>query len=283
MGASTVAFARRNGLLTDGETGFYGYEHVLPTLTDWRRLLDPFPTATQVTVFGELYGGKYPHVDVEPDARWSKPVQSSIWYCPDKRFSAFDVCVDGVFLNVHAASETCVTAGIPYLPVVKCGSRTEVLAWALKHCADVVEPQWYGAPSSLPQIPGNACEGWVVRPVQDTYCLSDCRVMVKVKNPAFGEGGSGGGITASATVANPENDETNAALQSVTAARVANVLGKELETDVVIRNFRNLARLVWEDVAKDVAAAGVHVERVRTKAVHDAIAPLIRAYVRAGR
>ena len=284
-GPPHVRFARRNGLLDEDETGFYNYQTVLPTLTDWTQLLAMFPGSTQVTVFGEFFGGKYPHPDVAADAAAGKPVQPSIWYCPDKRFAAFDICVDGAFLDVHAVCGTCAAAGIPHIPVMKSGSRAEVLEWAAEHRADDVDPAWYGDTSGLlPIIPGNACEGWVVRPVVDTYHPHDCRVMVKVKNPAFGEGegGGGGGGKAAVHVPTPMNDETRAAVVRVTAARVANVLGKELETSITMRNFQTLMRLVREDAIADAAKdAAVNVTRVNAKAVNDAVAPLVRSYVSA--
>jgi hypothetical protein len=50
-----VRFGRRNGFLTPEES-HYGHEKLLPKLADWNRLLDAFPDADSVTVFGELYG-----------------------------------------------------------------------------------------------------------------------------------------------------------------------------------------------------------------------------------
>ena len=201
-----------------------------------------------------------------------KPVQNSVWYCPDKRFHAFDICVDGQFLSVDTANATFASAGVPFMPVVKSGSRQEVLEWAHEHRADDVQPAWFGDTTALPVIPGNACEGWVVRPVVDAYDPPGCRVILKVKNPLFAEG-----VGADLPCEKTENDATVAALARVTAARVANVLGKELEASLTMRNFTTLLRLVREDVMadgeEDDAAA------VRAKAVNDAAAPLIRAFV----
>ena len=52
---SEVRYGRRNGFLLPTES-HYGHERVMPALADWRRLLDAFPDAAFVTVFGEFYG-----------------------------------------------------------------------------------------------------------------------------------------------------------------------------------------------------------------------------------
>jgi hypothetical protein len=47
-------------------------------------------------VFGELYGGRYPHPEVDHgSAEQRKPVQAGIYYSPTLRFIAFDVRVEG--------------------------------------------------------------------------------------------------------------------------------------------------------------------------------------------
>ena len=53
----------------------------------------------QIIVYGELFGGRYPHSDVELPAG-IKPVQRGIYYCPDIEWKAFDI-FDGEesFLN----------------------------------------------------------------------------------------------------------------------------------------------------------------------------------------
>lgn len=269
--STSVSFARRNGLLAPTDN-FYGWQDVVPKAGNWTALLEAFPGCKQVTVYGELYGGKYPHPDVPADTSVG-PVQRSVFYHPQKHFAAFDVRVDGEFVEYTRAAEVLRAVGVPVLPVVFSGPRDEVLAWAHAHRSDDVNPAWYGFPD-LPCIAGNAGEGWVVRPEHNAYTTHRDRVIFKVKNPKFGEmpekppkkaSGSAPAATPAASSA------------YVTEARVSNVLGKELPERLTFKNFAELVALVQADAAKDAAADGVVEDAAVSKT---AATTLVRAYLK---
>lgn len=46
---------------------------------------------TIVKVYGELFGGCYPHKDVTPSKNKVKRIQKGVWYSPYVRFYAFDI------------------------------------------------------------------------------------------------------------------------------------------------------------------------------------------------
>jgi len=239
-----VDFARRHGFLGK-DTAFMGYGDVLPTLAPWRDFLDDFPASVQaVTVFGEFFGGSYPGFASHHHGR---PIQTGVHYSPTKRFVAFDIRVtDGTvasYVDFPDTQALCSKHAVPCVAPCCTGTFAEVLEWAKTHAADDVNPAWYQAPD-LPVIPGNAGEGWVVRPCRELHSsIEDTRVMIKVKNPMFSE---------SARVSGVGRVKADPGVSSiVTATRVANVLTKELPESVVFANFAHLVDLVVQDAHAD--------------------------------
>ena len=106
-----VRMARRTAILDPLEP-FFGYQQVLERYSGhiyhiYNRLRLSYPEMTSVAVYGELFGGYYPHPDVAPDpVGW--PVQKGIWYAPGHDFYAFDIYVftkdGGFFLPVMEAN-----------------------------------------------------------------------------------------------------------------------------------------------------------------------------------
>ena len=90
-----VRYAKRTGLL-DPDDDFYGYrEHIPPRYNDKFQALfqlaqTRFPTMHSLTIYGELFGGDYPHDEVVA-VQDLLPVQTGISYCPGLEFYAFDV------------------------------------------------------------------------------------------------------------------------------------------------------------------------------------------------
>lgn len=96
---------------------------------------------------------------------------------------------------------------------------------------------------------GNSGEGFVIRPTREHRNAYGDRVLHKVKNPAWSE-----------TAAGPAPAATGGAAPVspyVTAARVSNVLGKELPSSLVFANFGQLLELVVADAVRDEPAAAV--------------------------
>ncbi len=63
------------------------------------------PTMTRLYVYGELFGGHYPHPDItstststsastSTSTSSASAVQTGVWYAPDLRFCAFDIAYD---------------------------------------------------------------------------------------------------------------------------------------------------------------------------------------------
>ena len=66
----------------------------------WQSVCDKIEDVSQVTIFGELVGGGYPHPDV-PRVNDAIKVQKGVFYAPGNEFFAFDIQVNReTFLDI---------------------------------------------------------------------------------------------------------------------------------------------------------------------------------------
>ncbi|GII01376.1 RNA ligase family protein [Planobispora takensis] len=116
-----------------------------------------------VRVYGELYGGHYPHPGVPP-APGAAPVQTGVWYSPEIRFALFDVLRHedpddpGVFLPYADVAAIAAEAGLDVVPLLARGGLPEIDALPVRFPTRL--PRALG----LPDLPGNLAEGLVLRP-----------------------------------------------------------------------------------------------------------------------
>ena len=91
-----IKFAKRTDLLSDGEK-FYDYEElferykpkVLKLYADLQKMFKDLEFAI---IYGEMFGGAYPHKDIKRDTRFSA-IQKGVYYCPNHEFYGFDIYV----------------------------------------------------------------------------------------------------------------------------------------------------------------------------------------------
>lgn len=177
-----VTAAKRSGPIETGSS-FYNcwpvverYKKDVLALT---RYLIQRDGVESVAVFGELCGGAYNHPDVEKFN--VKAVQKGVQYCPNQEFIAFDVMVDGKFIDFHDAFITLSSFEIPTAPVMHTGYLDECLDFMNEFQTNV--PEIF----DLPPIEGNTCEGVVVRPVNEITLPNGNRLILKNKNEKFSE------------------------------------------------------------------------------------------------
>lgn len=158
--AAAVRFAKRKAWLGDDEP-FFGWQLLRAPLVALAGAARARVGAPRLVLYGELYGGAYPHPAV-PDLGLA-PVQTGIWYAPDLRWNVFELRVMGdgrdEFLGFTEASALAAAVGLELPPVLGRGRRTELEALSERF------PTRVPASLGLPALgPANLAEGLVLKP-----------------------------------------------------------------------------------------------------------------------
>lgn len=89
---TAIEIAKRRVVLALGKP-FFAYERAIgPLVAAVRRLARALGDAAWVLIYGELFGGHYPHPPVVP-VEGVAPVQTGVHYAPNVRFCAFDLAI----------------------------------------------------------------------------------------------------------------------------------------------------------------------------------------------
>jgi Rnl2 family RNA ligase len=188
-----IRAAKRKAFLLPGED-FFGHEALLARLAPAVIRLAALARArdasiARLLVYGELFGGGYPHPDVAPDPL-VQPVQTGVWYAPGIAFCAFDLGVvrEGdearAYLDHHDAGALFAEAGISRATPLFRGAYAGAIAYPLGF--ETTIPAMLGLPSLGPT---NKAEGVVIKPARGVT-LRDGRVIrpvMKRKIPEFAE------------------------------------------------------------------------------------------------
>jgi Rnl2 family RNA ligase len=187
--------AKRKAYL-DPDEDFFGHRAVLDRnagaiLDLGAQVRKDHPGVAWVFVYGELFGGAYPHPDVPPDPS-VQPVQTGVHYAPTIELCAFDLGVlrDGYgetrrYIDYDEAAERLRAAGLLHAEPLFRGSYEEAIAYPLGFESTI--PAALGLP---PLPPGNKAEGVVVKPVREAVLPQGkgaIRPVVKKKIAEFAE------------------------------------------------------------------------------------------------
>lgn len=166
--AGTLSIGKRKAWLGDADA-FFGWQLIRGELARGARAVREqlmrdgvADERADVVLYGELFGGGYPHPDVAP-LRAFTPVQTGIWYAPDLRYAVFAVLAaasgapDGTVLGVAETLRVAAAAGFAAPPLVGRGSRIEMLQLPTRYASRVA------GDLGLPAIRGNVAEGFVAR------------------------------------------------------------------------------------------------------------------------
>jgi len=138
-----------------------------------------------VIIYGENFGGVYPHPDVARVSN-SKKIQGRVYYTPEINFIVYDIAivfskVDPPFYVPFGVFKEAVTeAGLYSTPVLFIGSLDEALSFPNDFETKV--PSMF----NLPPIPNNVAEGVVIKPFAE-YAGGSDRIIFKNKNDIFSE------------------------------------------------------------------------------------------------
>lgn len=178
-----LQFGKRKAWLAHDDP-FFGWQLLRAALTDAVTAAKRGLAAHTVVLYGELYGGSYPHPDV-PAVPGLAPVQTGIWYAPDLRYAVFDVLVargeddEGEFLAHREVVALAAEIGLDTPPVLHSGPR------GLAEMVPVRYPTRVPGRLGLPELAGNLAEGVVSK--ADARARPGSRVVYKRKIPEFDE------------------------------------------------------------------------------------------------
>lgn len=238
-----VKFGKRSGFIGEG-ADFFKFQKLIPELTElardtWKHY--HLKDGQNLVIYGELFGGMYPHPDVERMLDVSK-IQDTVYYSPDVQFRYFDIMIDGEYIppNLWMASNYLV----PFIATAK------FLETLLDY--DVERPSFVPAELGLPRIEGNKMEGIVMRPYRTTaYLPTGERVILKKKSAKFSERSIIPKLRANPTDNIPAEvmhlyDHVSGYINDARLDSVVSKMGP-----VTIKDFKNVRQQLYEDAILD--------------------------------
>lgn len=186
---SDVAFAKRKALLgTDEE--FFGYQILSSGLKEsatalFAALREEHCHLTTLTVYGELFGGAYPHSSVPADPR-VEAIQAGIYYSPTIEYCVFDLAVASRdephrYLDFDLGMSRAAAAGFFTSEPLFVGAYEKALTYPLGFESKI--PERLGLPVLSV---ANKAEGVVIKPIR-TINDEVGRPVLKRKIPEFAE------------------------------------------------------------------------------------------------
>jgi len=177
--------AKRTGPIEDDEK-FYNYDVVLREIEQnlkniWSDLKDEVDDLKQITIFGEVFGGDYPHQELEKDKK-AIMVQKGIYYSPKNHFYAFDILINSeTYLDVDKVNH--------YFEKYNLIHAKTLFRGTIKECLDYPNDFNTTLPKMfhLPQLSPNIAEGVVIKPVRNRHFNNGVRVILKNKNEKWSE------------------------------------------------------------------------------------------------
>ena len=159
---------------------FYNVQQLFVTVKDTLKA-----DIEKVIVFGELFGGSYPHKEVKKDNKATK-VQKGVWYCPHNDIIFFDIyCIykdgSGQYLPVVTFEDLMEKVKLPFQKSVVVNSLEEALNYPNNELSQVYKRY------DLPALEDNIREGVVIKPYLEDLWLGQSRVILKNKNERFAE------------------------------------------------------------------------------------------------
>lgn len=192
---SVVRFAKRKEFLQP-EEDFFDYQSLKPQLVEQAKEIFKILQADRddllkVFVYGELFGGEYPHPDI-PAVPYVQAVQTGIYYSPKIEYCAFDMAVEMKdnlvernYLDYDKALNLFQQVGMMGAEPLFMGKYEDAVAYSPEF--DSTIPTLL----DLPKLPfRNPAEGIVIKPIRSIYVETSkgkCRPILKIKIPQFSE------------------------------------------------------------------------------------------------
>lgn len=184
-----LLYAKRKEYLS-WDDDFFGFQAVAAEMEDrviglFEQLKRDFP-ADRYIMYGELFGGKYPHPDVTPDEQ-VQAIQTGVYYSPSIRFCAFDIAIETeegpkTYLDYDVSIAYFERFDIFHAKALFCGKWNEALNFDTR-----IDSRVPGQ-LNLPELTPNLIEGVVIKPFSHSGVNGPAiRPIIKLKNPEFEE------------------------------------------------------------------------------------------------
>ena len=252
-----IKLAKRGGWIEEASENFYGHRQVLIESNKGLcvlfylicELYNIKQTELEFALYGEIFGGTYPHPEVPKSTKATK-VQKGVYYTPENKFYAFDLKVNGAYVNYKIFEELMAASGFLWAKSLIVSDLKTCMAYSNEFQTKI--PEWLG----LPSIENNICEGVVIKPLDARFFPTGDRVILKNKNSRFSEVSSGKvkekKDNASIEIISLSSDQkafAEEASEYINANRLHNVLSK-IGT-VIDKDFGKVAGLFTQDVLND--------------------------------
>lgn len=188
-----LSCAKRKAILRAGED-FFHHKSLLPELAPkaaamFAALAAERPALAELRIFGELFGGGYPH-DAVPAIPGLSPIQTGVYYCPEVRFCVFDaVAVEGsrtAYLGFDDTLRLSREAGLMVAEPLFIGGFEKAMGLPVRFTTTL--PGLFGLP---PLTEKNVAEGLVIKPLEALVLGGSdgkkMRPVIKRKIPEFAE------------------------------------------------------------------------------------------------
>ncbi len=190
-----VKFAKRKKFL-DSTEDFFGYQLLQDKLISQARKIFQFlqlekNNLHKIFIYGELFGGEYPHLEVTP-VSGIQAIQTGVYYSPKIEYCGFDIAVvenenntEKVYLDYDIALQLFGRVEMMAAKPLFIGKYEEAAAYNIEFESTI--PAILNLPP-LPQV--NKAEGVVIKPVKSIYietCKGRIRPIIKNKIPEFAE------------------------------------------------------------------------------------------------
>lgn len=193
LSGDVLRYAKRKEYLS-WRDDFFGFQLVAERLDAaimrlFERIRRDHPFQTAV-VYGELFGGHYPHPQVAPDPRVAA-IQTGIHYAPTVEFLAFDIAIEPeenaeerYYLDYAQTVAYCQECMFPVATPLFVGKLNQALFYNTRFDSKI--PAGLG----LPDIGPNLVEGIVIKPFRNIVVQTTkgpMRPILKIKNKEFSE------------------------------------------------------------------------------------------------
>jgi Rnl2 family RNA ligase len=187
---TTIYAARRTAAMQDCET-FFNWQEVRDKYREGIKIVFEqakkyHPETHRVTIYGELFGGIYPHDDVKDTGH--QPVQKGVYYCPWIDFYAFDIMIhdtvkkDPYWMNYTHAMKCFESANMFYAKPLREGNLNDCFSFNIKINSSI--PKLLG----LPSLNKNQIEGVIIKCSEPLILPGrHDRAIFKHKNDKFAE------------------------------------------------------------------------------------------------